>query len=213
MNDGTMYSWGWNPHGELGDGTINMNALVPQQVRGDGGTGLLANIAQVDAGEYVSSACGEDGSVWTWGGNYASQLGRAGSVSSLGRVVGVGGTGTLPNVVHVDAAYDHIAALLGDGSVVSWGENLWGAIGDGNAPSDATSPTAPTGPGGTGSLTNVIAITTTDYYSTFALLGDGSVFGWGWNNNGEMGYIGGDTCNTNRNCQFTPIQIPSLDLF
>ena len=131
-DDGTVLAWGDSSYGELGNGITNSTQWVPAQVLGVGGSGGLSNIAAVDAGTYLSAALASDGSVYTFGGNYAGQLGNGGGGDSNTpvQVVGPGGSGVLSGVVALDAASDHVVALQADGTVWSWGENLFGELGD-----------------------------------------------------------------------------------
>jgi hypothetical protein len=70
-SDGTVFAWGNNRSGQLGDGT-NQNSFVPVQVHG-----LPAEIVQVAAGLNHAAAVASDGSVWTWGDNAFGELGYA----------------------------------------------------------------------------------------------------------------------------------------
>ena len=66
--DGTLWAWGWNDHGQLGDGTTTMR-LTPTRVATDMGW------ASVDAGDEHTVALRTDGTLWAWGWNDYSQLG------------------------------------------------------------------------------------------------------------------------------------------
>ena len=68
-SDGTVWAWGDNRVGELGDGTTT-DRLAPVQVTG------LTGVTQVAAGCTHSLALRSDGTVWAWGANGAGQLGR-----------------------------------------------------------------------------------------------------------------------------------------
>ena len=67
-SDGTVWAWGSNDYGQLGDGT-NTNIGVPIQVNG------LSSVSKVVCGYWHSVALKSDGSVWAWGGNGYGQLG------------------------------------------------------------------------------------------------------------------------------------------
>ncbi len=66
--DGTIWTWGYNYNGQLGDGTTT-NRATPAQVSG------LIGIKAVAAGDSHTVAVKEDGTVWAWGYNYNGQLG------------------------------------------------------------------------------------------------------------------------------------------
>lgn len=67
--DGTVYSWGENGVGQLGDNTTT-NRYAPVQVKGVGGSGFLTNVAQISAGYYHCLVIKNDGTVYSWGYNY-----------------------------------------------------------------------------------------------------------------------------------------------
>ena len=216
-SDGTVWAWGWDPYGELGDGTKGGSNLVPGPVVGPGGTGFLADIVAVDAGEYVSSAVKGDGTVWTWGGDYQDQLGNgAGAMDEPApvQVVGPGGSGYLTGVPRVDAAYDHMVALKNDGTVWSWGYNRYGEMGNGTKSQtvDQESPVQVVGTGGSGLLTGVSGVATSDYYTSYAALADGTIRGWGSNEYGELGPATGEVADDSTPISSVPVQTGTLDL-
>jgi len=216
-NDGTVWAWGEDSYGELGDGTVGGGSnIVPTQVVGPSGTGFLTDIVAVDAGEYISSAIRSDGTVWTWGGDYYEQLGDGvGNINqpSPVQVLGPGGSGVLIGIVQVDAAYDHVVGLKDDGTVWSWGSQYYGEIGNGiTSSAGASSPVQAVGTGGTGLLTGVAGVATSDYHSSFAVLSDGTVRGWGWNDSGELGTDTVETASSGEVVSSVPVQISTLDV-
>ena len=72
--DGTVWAWGWNHYGQLGDNTI-IARRTPVQVLGSGGSGVLSNIIALAGGDYHTVALKSDGTVWAWGYNWYGQLG------------------------------------------------------------------------------------------------------------------------------------------
>ena len=86
----------------------------------------------------------------------------------------------------VSAGINHTVALKSDGTVMAWGLNGYGELGDGTG-RDRPSPTAVPG------LTGVLAVTAGDYH-TVALKTDGTVMAWGYNVVGQLG----DGTTTNR---------------
>jgi len=121
-SDGTVWAWGSNDHGQLGDGTTIIRNL-PVQVVGPQGSGFLTDVVAVSAGRYHTLAVRSDGSVWAWGNNDHGQLGdgtwkhHAAPV----RVVGPDGQGWLADVVSVGAGSTSSYALKVDGTVWWWG--------------------------------------------------------------------------------------------
>ena len=97
--DGTVWAWGFNGAGQLGDGT-QTDRLAPVQVQGPGGAGNLTDVIAIAAGGYVSLALKSDGTVWSWGGP----------------VTPVQVTG-LANVIAIARGSAHSLALKSDGTV------------------------------------------------------------------------------------------------
>ena len=73
-SDGTVWTWGYNSDGQLGDGTT-VERHIPVQVKGPGEVGYLTNVIAVVADSYNSFALKSDGTVWGWGYNANGQLG------------------------------------------------------------------------------------------------------------------------------------------
>ena len=119
-NDGTVWAWGDNSFGGLGDGTT-IQRSTPVQVSG------LSGVAAISTGEFHTVALKSDGSVWAWGTNYSGQLGDGSTTDRLTPVQVNGLTG----VVAITAGYEHAAALKSDGTVREWGANQNGQLGDG----------------------------------------------------------------------------------
>ncbi len=129
-SDGSLYAWGPNWSGQLGNGTIT-NSSVPVAVDT---TGVLAGktIVQASAGYGHSLVLTSDGSVYAWGTNGFGGLGNGTAVDSL-IPVAVDTTGTLAGktVTQVAAGFYHSLALTSDGSLYAWGPNWFGQLGDG----------------------------------------------------------------------------------
>ena len=208
-NDGTVWAWGWNEWGQLGDGhfdrTLNYSS-TPVQVVGPGGVGYLNNIVAVSTGHMYSLALRSDGTVWAWGYGNSGQLGNDISggnyyTAAPVQVKGPGGSGVLTGVTAIAAGTDfsdHSLALKNDGTVWAWGANGNGQLGDGTW-SFRKVPVQVKGPGGSGFLTGVKAICAGHH--SLALKTDGTLWAWGTNNDGQLG-IG--TAFDNKN---TPVQV------
>ncbi|WP_226643053.1 Ig-like domain-containing protein, partial [Mesobacillus subterraneus] len=119
-SDGTVWSWGLNAQGQLGDGTIT-NKNMPVQVKG------LKGIKKVVAGRTHSLALKEDGTVWAWGNNYGGVLGD-GTTEQRNSPVQVQ---NLAEITDIGASYSTSFAIKNDGTIVAWGSNYNGYIGDG----------------------------------------------------------------------------------
>src|SRR5207249_850991 len=125
-----------------------------------------------------------DGTVQCWGQNNFGQLGNGdGSLTSSSVPVPVRDLTTATSVVTGDS---HTCALLADGTVQCWGVGDSGQRGDGTFNNISTVPVAVVGMGGAGHLTNAGAVAARGYHSC-ALLGDGTVWCWGRNQDGQLG--------------------------
>ena len=123
--DGTVWSWGDNDYGELGDGTTTAST-TPVQVSG------LANVIAVVAGDIHSVALEADGTVWTWGYNGQGQLGDGTTTTRTSpvQVTDPGdASGYLTHVIAVAGGYYHTVALKDDGTVWAWGNGTYRATG------------------------------------------------------------------------------------
>ena len=124
--DGTLWTWGRNGYGQLGDGTTT-NRCSPGTVAGGGTTWCTAA-----ADFYFVGAIKTDGTLWTWGRNVSGQLGTGNTTSrsSPGTTTG-GGT----NWCSISAGSEFFAALKTDGTLWTWGCNAAGQLGDGTTTS------------------------------------------------------------------------------
>ena len=188
MSDGTVWAWGGNGAGQLGDGTTT-HRLTPVQV------GNLTGVTAISAGIWHSLALRGDGTVWAWGSNFFGRLGD-GTTTDRHTPVQVG---SLTGVTAISAGSGHSLALRGDGTVWAWGQNVVGQLGGGGTNFDHSTPVQVRGESGVGYLTGVTAISA-EYTSSFALRGGGTVWAWGGNSHGQLG----DGTTTHRS---TPVQV------
>ena len=164
-----MWAWGANWSGQLGDGT-STPSNVPLLLTGPTGVVALA------AGGEHSLAVQSDGTVLAWGANFSGQLGD-GTTDERTSPVAVAG---LTDVVALAAGYAHTLALKSDdGTVLAWGENFSGQLGDGTTNGRLT-------PVPVAGLTDVVAVAAGDSHS-LALKSDGSAWAWGANYSGQLG--------------------------
>jgi alpha-tubulin suppressor-like RCC1 family protein len=168
LPDGTVWGWGYNSYGQLGDDSTT-ERHTPVQVSG------LTDVVAIACGEEHSLALKSDGTVWAWGWNAYGQLGD-GSNDSSDTPVQVSG---LSNIVAVAAGFYHSLALRADGTVWSWGGNGYGQLGN-NSTSPSNVPVQVSG------LTNVVAIACGGEHS-LALLADGTMMAWGANYEDQLG--------------------------
>jgi alpha-tubulin suppressor-like RCC1 family protein len=185
-NDGTVWCWGENQYGQLGNNSTT-DSNVPVEVQGVGGTGYLTGVAEVSADGQFTCARLTSGGVRCWGHNQYGQVGNntTNDAHVPVNVVGVGGTGTLVNVIDIDAGANQTCALISGGTVDCWGYNNDGQLGNGTT-NNSSSPVQVLGSGGAGYLANVTAISGGRLHAC-ALLSDHTVYCWGDNANGELG--------------------------
>ena len=173
-DDGSVWSWGNNSHGQLGIGDSGGGTEIDQPKK----VLLLTDIIAIDAGYAHSLALQDNGTVWTWGSNTNGQLGngKSGIDTSEDTPTLIQ---TLDNCVDVAAGYGHSVALKKDGTVWTWGFNSSGQLGD-DSEIDRNYPAIVPG------LSNIIAIAVGDYH-TVVLKNDGTVWAWGDNPFGQLG--------------------------
>ena len=170
--DGTLWLWGHNQFGALGDNTQTHRSSPVQTV--SGGT----NWKQVAGGGYHTAAIKTDGTLWTWGWNDFGQLGDNSITNKSSPVQTVSG-GT--NWKQVSGGYLHTAAIKTDGTLWTWGRNYYyGSLGN-NTRTDRSSPVQ-TVSGGTN-----WKLVAGGGYHTAAIKTDGTLWLWGYNNNGQLG--------------------------
>ena len=119
----SVWAWGGNQYGQLGDGTLAGHA-TPERV-----TGIPAYIAGVSAGAGIAAVLGTDGSVWDWGANDFGQLGVAPESRIVTRPVNAFAVGS--GIIQLSAGGAHMLALKSDGTVLAWGYNVSGQLGRG----------------------------------------------------------------------------------
>ncbi|MEO3855153.1 hypothetical protein [Acrocarpospora sp. B8E8] len=192
-SDGRAFAWGWNQFGQLGD-VSEVTRLSPVPVHLHGGHGTTIKVVKVAAGMAHSMALTSSGSVYTWGQNGSGQLGDGTSENRNVPGYVYGGSGTA-SAADIAAGENHSIAALANGTVLTWGDNFGGQLGDGTT-------TARNVPGPVPGLTGVTQVTAGFWFSA-ARRGDGTVRSWGLNYLGQLG----DGTTTNR---LTPVPVPGL---
>ncbi len=195
--DAGDYEWGYPTVALKADGTVWSPGMT-QFFQQSG----VSDVIGVALGSYHRVALKRNGTVWTWGSNYRLSLGLTNDLSYNAyfptQIPGLAG------IVAVSAGPCHTVAIKSDGTLVGWGENGSGQLGDGTF-TDRPTPVAVAA-----GLSNVTAIAAGGIWSadvlvshTLALKADGSVWAWGENSDGQLG--DGTTINS-----ATPVRVVGL---
>lgn len=191
--DGTLWTWGLNSEGEVGDGTINSRSS-PVQI------GTLTNWSVLGSSQFSGNAIKTDGTLWGWGYNTTAQP-CVGDNTGANRSSPVQ-VGTLTNWASLSkggGVSDHMNAIKTDGTLWGWGRNFDGAIGD----NTTTSRSSPVQIGTLTSWSSVTAGGGPDASFTLATQTDGTLWTWG---TGATGVLG-DSQTGNRS---SPVQVGTL---
>jgi alpha-tubulin suppressor-like RCC1 family protein len=185
--DGTIWAWGRNVEGQLGQGNITYRSS-PIQI------GSLTNWKSITStsSAFGMSAIKTDSTLWTWGINDYGQLGLGDIVSRSSPVQ----VGALVNWRQVATGRYHTLAVKTDGTLWAWGRNEGGQLGLGNVILYSS-------PVQVGSLTNWKSARAIGQNNALALKTDGTIWAWGLNSTGQLG-------NSNIIGYSSPIQIGLL---
>ena len=212
LNNGTVMAWGDNSYGELGNGNNTGPdncggvpcATRPVAVSGLGGVTAIA------AGDGHSLALLNNGTVMAWGVNYYGQLGNGNNTgpdtctfpnsnNSTGCATTPVAVSGLSGVTAIAAGGNHDLALLNNGTVMGWGDNFSGELGNGNntGPDTCIGVACATTPVAVSGLSGVKAIAAGGDHD-LALLNNGTVMGWG------------DSCNCGLGKSYVPVTVKHL---
>lgn len=175
-NDGSLWAWGINGGGQLGNGVFNQNAPDPIQI------GIATNWQNVIAGGGLSLAIKSDGTLWAWGLNTYGTLGNGTTIDSNIPIQ----IGSNTDWVSIASGSGYCLAIKNDGTLWAWGNNTIGQFGNGS---------------NIGSLIPIQVGSDTDWqtvdsgnFTNMALKNNGTLWGWGNNGNGQVG--NGQSTNT-----------------
>ena len=169
----TLFTWGYNPYGGLGDNTV-INRSNPVQTVAGG-----INWKQVASGFIHMAAIKTDGTLWSWGVNDIGMLGDNTSGVVAGRSSPVQTVAFGTNWKQVACGYWHTAAIKTDGTLWCWGYNNNGQLGD-NTVTNRSSPVQTVTFGNNWKQVSC-------GYQTVAIKTDGTLWIWGRNDYGQLG--------------------------
>jgi alpha-tubulin suppressor-like RCC1 family protein len=180
--DGTLWCWGKNDHGQLGDGTI-LSRSAPVEV-----AAMSNDVARVAGGVRSQSTCAisNSGALWCWGGNSHGQLGDGTTTDRRAPVpVSTDASGaSFTTMTDVCSGQRHTCARRVDGTLWCWGDDTHNQIGDGNSSTTRVRtrpvPVAFAGQAAAGGLA-------CGDHHTCALRTDGTLWCWGRNQDGQLG--------------------------
>jgi hypothetical protein len=185
--NGTLWGWGFNGSGQLGDNTTTYKTS-PIQI------GVLTNWYQISRGSAFTVSIKTDGTLWSWGYNAQGQLGQN-NTTGLSSPVQVG---ALTNWAQISVGTQHTIATKTDGTLWSWGYNPNGQLGDGTT-------TRKSSPIQIGSLTNWYSVAA-NVTNSAAVKIDGTLWTWG---NNQFGQIGNGLAAAGTNV-LSPVQVGAL---
>jgi alpha-tubulin suppressor-like RCC1 family protein len=168
--DQSLWCWGRNDHGQLGDGSRTPRAL-PVRVAG------IDAVVAVAAGDLHTCAVDVSGHVLCWGADDSGQLGDAGVGGERGLPQPVLG---LSNAKALVGGKDFACSVAQDGSVRCWGDDTLGQLGDGGA-------VGPHPPALVAALTTPIAKLSAEWQHACAIDTAGTLLCWGANSSGQLG--------------------------
>ena len=187
-SDQTVYAWGANDRGQLGDNTTTGHSK-PQPVRGTDGQPFKAT--QISAGAYDSAAIDPQGRVYTWGseGNNRYTYSTSKPTPTLARDPNGSSQGL--HAIQVSVNWGFIMALGTDGSVYTWGYNNYGQLGNGQSTGDgnatyAADPARVPDPKDTSKAFKAMQISAGGFHA-LAISQDGTTWAWGYNDYGQLG--------------------------
>lgn len=167
---GTLWAWGFNSSGQLGNNT-NTNELSPIQI------GTDVNWTTAVAGKSYNLARKTTGTLWSWGMNFYGQLGL-GATPNIKVPTQIGADTNWSSII--SAGINHSLVKKSNGTLWAWGSNSNGQLGFGNTSSTSV-------PVQVGTDTNWANVIVTGELFSAVLKFDGTLYTWGFGNNGELG--------------------------
>jgi gliding motility-associated-like protein len=186
LEDGTVWGWGRNHLGQLGQNT-NVDSYYAIPVKNQSGSGILRNIVLLSSSSLHTLALSATDTLWAWGNNSNGQLGNNSTTESRlpVPVQNTTGNGILREVVSITAGNAFSMALLSDSTLVSWGGNAYGQLGN-NTTTPSLLPAYVLNESGSARLEQVVEISSGTYFA-FARRANKDILVWGDNRFGQLG--------------------------
>jgi alpha-tubulin suppressor-like RCC1 family protein len=169
--NGTLWTWGYNAQGRLGDGTT-VDKSSPVSV-----VGGFTDWCQVGAGLCHTAAVRQNGTLWAWGSGGSGKLGDGTAATKSSPVSVLGG---FTDWCQVSAGSAHTAAVRQNGTLWAWGSSLDGKLGDGTTVSKSSPVSV------VGGFTDWCQVSATQA-TTAAVRQNGTLWAWGLNSLGRLG--------------------------
>lgn len=184
-----VFAWGDNSYGQLGDGTQSDRSTPVRVQDPTDPSGFLTGVHDIGAAAEVSLALTADGTVLSWGRNDQGQLGTGTSLPGGRSFPGLvedpsDSTGYLQNVEEISEGGHTTLVRLSDGTLLAWGSNIWGQVGDGTTV-DRFWPVPVVD--ATGAFGGVVGLGRGSGGYKIVLRSGGTCWGWGHNDVGHCG--------------------------
>lgn len=212
----TVYCWGYNAYGQLGDGRYlgtgnienpsSIDSTTPVKVRQDAGVMAGKNIVKIFVAQYHTCALSDDGNMYCWGYNYRGELGT-GNTTDSPVPVQVGGALAGKTITDIGGTNDASCAIA-SGKIYCWGVNNSGVTGLNTTSGWTTTPTLVT-------ASNTSTTLPTNYTATalstsgsrglvMCAIVSGKAYCWGYN---IIGSVGDNTSGTPNQYKTVPTKV------
>jgi len=180
--DGKLYSWGKNNHGQIGDGKADdsgiSNQLTPHLVE------INSKVKDIVIEGYTVYAITEEGKLFSWGNNKNGQVGSSNTDNNNEPMI------KSPEELSIDGKIkkifisfnETVYAVTEDGKLYSWGNNKNGQVGN-NKSGDNVKQIEPHLVGIDGKVKDIVS----GPYTVFVITEEGKLYSWGLNNKGQVG--------------------------